>query len=533
MLVLGSGAAGLAAALEAAAFAEVTVLTKAQPDASATAWAQGGVAAVLDPGDTFDDHIADTLRTGAGLCDPAVVESIITAGPGRIAALRQLGARFSESEGNASGMTAALALTREGGHSARRIVYMGDHTGQEIHRVLWDAVRAHPRIRLVSNVMAIDFIRANDGRSAARRMQGPVVGAYGLDEASGTVRTYLARATVVATGGAGKVYRYTSNPDVATGDGIAMAHRAGARIENMEFFQFHPTCLYHPQAKNFLISEALRGEGARLRLPSGEAFMERYDAAAELAPRDVVARAIDSELKRLGIDYVLLDITHKPASWLKARFPTIYARCLEFGIDIAREPIPVVPAAHYLCGGIQSSVDGQTHVPGLWAIGEAASTGLHGANRLASNSLLEGLVCAHLARQPLQAWLRTASQPRCAPPWDPGSAVASDEAVIVHHNWDELRLCMWNYVGIVRSAKRLERAKRRIDMLEQEIRAYYWAHLVTRDLLELRNIALIASLIVDCAARRRESRGLHYMADHPLPDAAYAAPTQARATPDP
>lgn len=516
VLVLGSGAAGLAAALEAAAFADVTILTKAQPDASATAWAQGGVAAVLDPGDTFGDHIADTLRTGAGLCDPAVVEAIVTEGPGRIAALRQLGARFNELEGEAAGVKASLALTREGGHSARRIVYMGDHTGQEIHRVLWEAVRAHPRIRLVSNVMAVDFIRADAGRSAASRGQGPVIGVYGLDEAKGTVRTYLARATVVATGGAGKVYRYTSNPDVATGDGIAMAHRAGACIENMEFFQFHPTCLYHPQAKNFLVSEALRGEGAILRLPTGEAFMQRYDPAGELAPRDVVARAIDSELKRLGIDYVLLDITHKPAPWLKERFPTIYARCLDFGIDITQEPIPVVPAAHYLCGGIKCTADGQTTVPGLWAIGEAASTGLHGANRLASNSLLEGLVCAHLAGKPLKDWLQTAPLPSHAPAWDPGSAVPSDEAVIVHHNWDELRLCMWNYVGIVRSTKRLERAKRRIDMLEQEIRAYYWEHLVTRDLLELRNIALIARLIVDCAVSRRESRGLHYMMDYPL-----------------
>jgi L-aspartate oxidase len=430
--------------------------------------------------------------------------------------LTDLGARFSEhSQGS-------LDLGREGGHSERRIVHAGDITGREIQRALWDAVRESPNIQVLEWHMGVDLITLSNFGGPDR-----CLGAYVLDERAGQIETILARATVLATGGAGKVYLYTSNPDVATGDGVAMAYRAGAEIANMEFYQFHPTVLYEPRAKSFLVSEALRGEGAVLRLPNADAFMKRHHAMADLAPRDVVARAIDFEMKRTGSEHVLLDISHRDASYLRSRFPNILAECARYGIDITTQPIPVVPAAHYMCGGVTSDLHGRSTLPGLWAIGETACTGLHGANRLASNSLLEGLVFARRAAKKLEQnaeELRRQPLPNVSD-WQTGSAVPSDEAVVVSHNWDELRHTMWNYVGIVRSDARLRRAARRVALLEQEIREYYWKHLVTRDLLELRNIATVAELIIASAASRRESRGLHFTIDHGETRPEFAADT--------
>lgn len=520
-LVVGSGIAGLTFALDAAPHGQVTIITKRSRDETNTKYAQGGVAAVLDPADTVEAHVRDTLEAGAGLCHEVVAEICAREGPDRVRELMARGARFDEDEGQ-------LRLGREGGHSARRIIHAADATGQEIERALLERAAVHPNIRIVEHHTAIDLIMLS-------RFGGPDVcaGAYILDETGGdrahgyVVDTYLARATVMASGGAGKVYLYTSNPDVATGDGVAMAYRAGAEIANMEFYQFHPTCLFHPQAKSFLITEALRGEGAILRLPDGTPFMVNHDPRRELAPRDIVARAIDFEMKRTGSDCMMLDITHKPSSFIRERFPTIHAQCQRFGIDITSEPIPVVPAAHYLCGGISTDLHGRTSIPGLWAIGECACTGLHGANRLASNSLLEGLVFGHRAALRLGeqiAELRQSPFPE-VPEWQAGNAVASDEGVVVTHNWDELRRTMWNYVGIVRSDARLRRAARRIALLQEEIREYYWKHLVTRDLLELRNIATVAELIVACAAARHESRGLHTTIDYPETDSRFVADT--------
>jgi L-aspartate oxidase len=465
-----------------------------------------GIAAVLAEGDTPEAHKADTLIAGAGLCHEVAVDVCVREGPDRVRALMAGGARFDRDE-------TGIALGREGGHSARRIVHAADATGAEVERALLAQVEAHPNIRFAEHHMAIDLIMLS-------RFGGPdvCVGAYVLDERAGpAVRTVLARATILASGGAGKVYLYTTNPDVATGDGVAMAYRAGAEIGNMEFYQFHPTCLFHPAAKSFLVTEALRGEGAILRLQDGTAFMERHDARKDLAPRDIVARAIDFEMKRSGGDYVLLDITHRPSSFVREHFPTVHAQCLRFGIDITSEPIPVVPAAHYMCGGITTDMSGRTTIPGLFAIGECAFTGLHGANRLASNSLLEGLVLGHRAALRLAgqiADLRASPFPD-VPEWQAGDASASDEAVVVTHNWDELRRTMWNYVGIVRSNTRLRRAARRVSLLHEEIQEYYWKHLVTRDLLELRNIATVAELVIGCAAVRHESRGLHTTIDYP------------------
>ena len=506
-LVLGSGVAGLSFALEAARDGRVTMVTKRSRSDSATNWAQGGIAAVLDPADSFEAHVKDTMGTGGGLAHREVVEMVVRDGPTRIRELMDLGAQFSRNEDDQE-----LDLTREGGHSARRVVHAGDITGEEVQRVLVDAAAASPNIDIIENHMAVDLVETSKFGGAIR-----VVGAYVLDETTGEVHTYLARATVLATGGAGKVYLYTSNPDVATGDGVAMAYRAGAEISNMEFFQFHPTCLYHPEAKSFLISEALRGEGGILRLRDGEAFMERHHEMKDLAPRDVIARAIDYEMKRRGDDCVYLDMTHEPASYLVERFPNIRARCLDFGIDMTETPIPVVPAAHYMCGGVTVDERGSTTLDGLWAVGEVTCTGLHGANRLASNSLLEGLVYGH--RTALAARRASASAPSTTsldvPDWDVGEAVPSDEAVVVSQNWDEIRRFMWNYVGIVRTDRRLRRASRRIGLLQEEIREYYWAHLVNRDMLELRNIADVAELIIRCASSRKESRGLHYNLDYP------------------
>jgi len=515
-LVLGSGVAGLTFALDAAEHGEVTIVTKRAADESNTRYAQGGIAAVLGKDDTPEAHIRDTLIAGAGLCHEVVAEICAREGPERIHELIARGAVFDKDE------RGELSLTREGGHSARRVVHVADATGAEVERALVERVKAHPNIRIFDHHMAIDLITLG-------QFGGPdtCVGAYVLDdrtsrEVAGTqkshrVETFLARATVLATGGAGKVYLYTTNPDVATGDGVAMAYRAGAEIANMEFYQFHPTCLYHPEAKNFLITEALRGEGGILRLPDGTAFMEQHDPRKDLAPRDIVARAIDFEMKRIGSEYVLLDITHKPPSFIKEHFPTIHAECLKFGIDITTQPIPVVPAAHYMCGGVSTDLHGRTSIPGLWAIGECSFTGLHGANRLASNSLLEGLVFGHRAAKKLAGQiteLRQAPYPD-VPDWRVGNAVPSDEEVVVAHNWDELRRTMWNYVGIVRSNARLRRAARRISLLQDEIREYYWKHLVTRDMLELRNITTVAELIVGCASARHESRGLHSTIDYP------------------
>jgi L-aspartate oxidase len=512
-LVLGSGIAGLSFALRAASHGQVMLVTKRTGHDAATGWAQGGVAAVLSEGDSFEQHATDTHDAGAGLCHERVVDLCVRSAPAAIEWLNEIGAKFSRTPAG------SLDLGREGGHSARRVVHAGDLTGQEIQRALLQAVREHPNISLREWHMGVDLITVSQFGGPDR-----CVGAYIFDELQGRIETVTARATVLATGGAGKVYLYTTNPDVATGDGVAMAYRAGAWLGNMEFFQFHPTCLFHPRAKSFLISEALRGEGARLCLPNGQPFMLEHHALGDLAPRDVVARAIDYEMKRSGSEHVLLDITSKPPAFVRERFPGIYERCKSFGIDITQEPIPVVPAAHYMCGGVTSDLDGRSSIPGLWVLGETAFTGLHGANRLASNSLLEGLVFAHRAADALGAQIAGLRQQPVptVPDWEIGSAVASDEAVVVSHNWDELRRTMWNYVGIVRSNSRLERAARRIALLEDEIHDYYWKHLVTRDLLELRNIAAVAELVISCASARKESRGLHFTIDYPETSERYA-----------
>ncbi len=520
LCVIGGGIAGMTVALDAADECEVTLVTKRGRMESNTNYAQGGIAAVMADDDSAEAHKRDTLVAGAGLCHEVAVDKCVNEGPDRLRELIARGARF-DMHG------AALDLTREGGHSARRVVHHADATGHEVQRALVAACERHANIRIVEHHTAIDLIMMT-------AFGGPdhCVGAYFLNEAASTesrhvVETVLARETVLATGGAGKVYLYTTNPDVATGDGVAMAFRAGAEIGNMEFYQFHPTCLYQPEAKNFLVSEALRGEGAILKLPDGTPFMARHDARKELAPRDIVARAIDFEMKRGGYDYVHLDISHKPADWIRTRFPTIYEACKRWGFDLATGPIPVVPAAHYMCGGITTDLHGRTTIPGLSAVGECAFTGLHGANRLASNSLLEGLVFGHraaLRARARVAELRGAPHPD-VPEWQTGDAVPTDEGVVVTHNWDELRRTMWNYVGIVRSDARLRRAARRIALLQEEIRAYYWRHLVTRDVLELRNIATVAELIVGSAAARKESRGLHHTIDHPSSDERLVADT--------
>ncbi|HZU82070.1 MAG TPA: L-aspartate oxidase [Polyangiaceae bacterium] len=508
-LVIGSGVAGLSFALEAAAHGEVLIVTKRSADESNTKYAQGGIAAVLSEADSFEAHIADTLRAGAGLCHPLAVEVCVREGPARVQKLRELGARFDRAAGATNG-DADLDLHLEGGHSARRVAHAADMTGREVERALLDAVARTPAIRTLEDHTAVDLI-------TLAKYGGPEVcaGAYVLDGASGKVLTILARAVILASGGAGKVYLYTTNPDVATGDGVAMAFRAGAEIANMEFYQFHPTCLYHPQARRFLITEAMRGEGAVLRRLDGTPFMADHDPRGDLAPRDVVARAIDFEMKKTGAEHVLLDITDKEPAFVRDRFPGIHQECLRWGIDITREPIPVVPAAHFMCGGITTNLEGRTTIPGLWAIGECACTGLHGANRLASNSLLEGLVMASRAANALASTVERGRPWPDVPEWEVGSATPSEEAVVITQNWDEVRRLMWNYVGIVRSTTRLRRAARRVALLQEEIVEYYWKYFVTRDLLELRNIATVAQLVIECAASRHESRGLHFTSDYP------------------
>jgi L-aspartate oxidase len=510
VLIIGSGIAGLSLALKAATCGSVTIVTKDSLPESNSAYAQGGIASVWSPEDSFDAHIKDTLVAGAGLCHPDVVEVVVKEGPDRIRELIALGTNFSRRPG---GEESEYDLGLEGGHSHRRILHALDATGQEIIRALMAAVRQQPNIVILEKHLGIDLL-TKVGRDGVECW-----GAYVLDLNTNQVKTFTARVTALCTGGAGKVYLYTSNPDVATGDGLAMAYRAGAAVGNLEFFQFHPTCLFHPQAKSFLISEALRGEGAVLRRPDGTPFMAQYDPRAELAPRDIVARAIDQEMKSHGFTHVFLDISHRDADFLRQRFPSIYRRCLAFGVDITREPIPVVPAAHYLCGGVVTDLHGATLIRRLYAAGEVAMTGLHGANRLASNSLLEAVVFAHRVFLHTKDFLATdRTPPPSFPDWNPGQAVSSDEMVVVTHTWEEIRRLMWNYVGIVRSNRRLSRARRRIALIQEEIREYYWNFLVTGDLLELRNLATVAELIIRCASLRKESRGLHYTLDYPETD---------------
>ncbi len=513
-VVIGSGIAGLSFALKAAEKGSVAVVTKRGLADSNTAWAQGGIACVTSEEDTFDLHIADTLAAGAGLCHEDAVRTIVTEGPARIAELTAMGMHFDR-RGAPNGDT-ELDLGREGGHSKRRVLHFRDSTGMEIERTLLEQVADHPRIEVMENHMAVDFITTG---KLGYAMENSCVGVYVLDEATGEVETLRSDVNVLATGGCGKVYLYTTNPDVATGDGVALAWRAGATIANMEFIQFHPTCLFHPKVKSFLISEAVRGEGGVLLDARGRRFMERHNPQRELAPRDIVARAIDAEMKRSGSKCVFLDITGKPADFVKSRFPNIYETCLKSGIDITRQPIPVVPAAHYQCGGVKTDLNGEASLRGLFAIGEVACTGLHGANRLASNSLLEGLVLAH------NAFEKSARNrpPRVAfnlPEWLPGQVTDVDEMVVISHNWEEIRRLMWDYVGIVRTDKRLQRAATRLRNLHAEVQEFYWNFKITTDLLELRNLVTVASLVVDCALSRKESRGLHFTLDYPEPDAA-------------
>ena len=523
-LIIGSGVAGLSFALKVADYGSVALVTKKDVMDSNTKRAQGGIASVFGDMDSFDLHIKDTLASGDGLCSEEVVKLVVKNGPARIRELIDMGVKFNISNKNSNDNDIYdLDLGREGGHSEKRIVHAQDMTGLEVEEVLVNHVRNHKNITLYENHIAIDLITCS-----TRMRRGLITtthedfccGAYVLDRKTGHIKTFSASITLLATGGAGKVYLYTSNPDVATGDGIAMGYRAGATVANLEFVQFHPTCLFHPDAKNFLISEAVRGEGGVLIDSAGIPFMEKYDPLKDLACRDVVARAIDTELKQSGDDSVFLDISHKNSEFVQERFPNLYAKCLTFGIDMANEPIPVVPAAHYMCGGVITDIFGRTDIKRLYAVGETACTGLHGANRLASNSLSEALVYADQAAKQALHEIKTrdfTSTPELSQ-WDETGTSHSDECIMVSHNWDEIRRFMWNYVGIVRSNKRLERAKRRIENIQSEIRAYYWDFKVAADLLELRNIATVAELIIKCAMYRKESRGLHYTLEYPEKD---------------
>jgi L-aspartate oxidase len=499
VLVIGSGIAGLSFALKIADSAQVVLITKKEKADSNTNYAQSGIAAVLSPSDSFEAHVEDTLVCGDGLSKREVVEKIVREGPARIQELIELGVKLSRTA------TGKLDLGMEGGHSKRRVAHARDLTGLEIEAALLNAASKNPAIKLFENQMAINLAIK----------QNRCLGCYALDTENSVVRNFAAKITVLATGGIGRVYLHTTNPDIATGDGIAMAYRAGATIMNMEFTQFHPTYLYHPNEESFLVSEALRGEGAVLRDKRGRQFMREYHPMKELAPRDIVARAIDQELKKSGDNCVFLDISFKDPHFVRSRFPGIYEKCLSFGIDITKKPVPVVPAAHYCCGGVRTTIRGETEVKNLFAIGETACTGLHGANRLASNSLLEALVCSHYAAKTCIQLLKKELLLQTFAPWEPGTAVDIDEAVVITQNRDEIRRLMWNYVGIVRSNKRLTRAKKRIALLQKEINQYYWDFIVTADLIELRNMALVAELVIDSAILRKESRGIHYSLDYP------------------
>jgi L-aspartate oxidase len=513
VLIIGGGAAGLSLALKVADRARVTILSKSSLEHGSTYYAQGGIAAVLDDEDSLESHVEDTLVAGDDLCDRRVVEYTVSRGRECINWLVSQGVKFTLEKAD----TAHYHLSKEGGHSHRRVVHAADATGRAVFEGLAAKVMDHPNITFRINTVAVDLITTAKLGLPGNRC----VGAYVLNEVTGQVMVYRARFVILATGGASKAYLYTSNPDGASGDGIAMAWRAGCRIANMEFNQFHPTCLYHPKAKSFLITEALRGEGGQLKLPGGTRFMQDYDPRGELAPRDIVARAIDSEMKRLGCSFVYLDISHKPDDFILEHFPTIHEKCLEYGIDITREKIPVVPAAHYSCGGVMVDLNGKTDVENVYAIGETSCTGLHGANRMASNSLLECFVFAFAAAEEILARLDSVALHETIPAWDESKVTDSDEDVVIAHNWDEIRRFMWDYVGIVRTNKRLQRAQNRIDLLQQEIRWYYSRYRVSRNLLELRNLALVAELIIRSAMTRKESRGLHYTLDYParLPEA--------------
>jgi len=509
-LVIGGGIAGMIFAIKASAIGSVTVLTKAASNEANTAYAQGGIASVWSVDDSFESHVEDTLKAGDGLCSRAAVESIVRDGPEVVRELIAFGTHFTRVE---EGGEDEYDLGREGGHSHRRVLHAQDLTGREIMRALGEAAKARSNIRVLENHVAVNLLIKKDRVSGKPKS---CWGVYALDRNTNQVNKIVTRATILATGGAGKVYLYTTNPDIASGDGVAMAYRAGAPIGNMEFIQFHPTCLYHPAAKSFQISEALRGEGAILRLPDGTPFMKKYSADAELAPRDIVARAIDAEMKRLGLDCVYLDLSHKPADFIRNRFPNIYARCLSFGIGMTKQPIPVVPAAHYMCGGVMTDLTARTPIERLYAAGEVAMTGLHGANRLASNSLLEAAAMGH--RGALAAHREIEHSPDGTVPdfaeWETGRAIKSEERVMVTQSWDEIRRMMWNYVGIVRSDRRLARAQSRLALLNEEIHSYYWDYLLDSDLIELRNLVNVAELIVRSASMRKESRGLNYNLDH-------------------
>ncbi|MEM7698632.1 MAG: L-aspartate oxidase [Verrucomicrobiota bacterium] len=511
-IVVGSGISGLSFALRAADQGSVLIVTKNEAAETNTAWAQGGIACVQNEDDSFEKHVADTLDAGAGLCPEPVVRRIVSEGPEAIRELIEWGVQF-DTKVDENG-DSELALGREGGHTERRILHHKDTTGREIETRLLAAARAHPQITFYEHHFAVDLITtAKLGLASPLRC----VGLYVLDEESGEVETLRSDRVILCTGGSGRVYLYTTNPDIATGDGVAMAWRAGCEIANMEFIQFHPTCLYHQTLKSFLITEAMRGEGAELIDKSGRCFMSDYDPRGSLAPRDIVARAIDREIKKTGGPCVFLDITHKPADYIRDRFPNIYETCLTVDIDVTKEPIPVVPAAHYQCGGVRTDVHGATSLPGLWAVGEVASTGLHGANRLASNSLLEGAVVSRLALEDIgkKSPVGAKEESLALPEWISGDASDVDELVVIYHNWDEIRRLMWDYVSIVRTTKRLQRAATRLRNLQQEVQEFYWNFRLTSELLELRNLVDTASLIVNSAARRHESRGLHYTLDYP------------------
>ncbi len=513
-LVLGSGLAGMVFALDVADKGQVILVTKDTLFTSNTSRAQGGIAAVTHQDDSVEKHIHDTMVAGAYLCDREAVRVCATDGAAAIEHLVKMGVDFTRSDDGAG-----FDLHQEGGHSNRRVLHVDDATGAAIQQAMMQRVMEHPNIEVMEHHLAVDLILKR--RITHNPEDRTILGAYVLERASGEVKTIAAPITLLASGGAGKVYLYTSNPDVATGDGIAIAHRAGVRVANMEFYQFHPTCLYHPKAKSFLISEALRGEGGILRLPGGERFMPRYHERAELAPRDIVARAIDQEMKINGLDHVYLDMSAKSPEFVQERFPNIHAKCLQFGIDISREPIPVVPAAHYMCGGVMTDLNGQTELSGLFAAGEVAYTGLHGANRLASNSLLEAIVFSRRAAKTATAMLPERvkdSLLKTVPVWDKGRAVPADEQVIIQQTWEEVRRFMWNFVGIVRSNHRLERAKTRIDLIRREVATDYWKYTLTADLVELRSIVHVADLIIQSAWMRKESRGLHCSQNYPYKD---------------